>query len=380
MRGLGAICPENVRARSQSRYAELRFAGMDDVLRWDGELTLIRHDSLTGTSFVIRVDSLQLGQAAGGTRAAQYESFADAVDEAGRLAAAMTLKMAVSNLPMGGGKSVIALPAPRRSLDEATWHRILALHAENIDKLNGTYWTGPDVNTTAADMDILNRTTEFVFGRSIERGGAGSSADNTAAGVFEAMKATAHHCGLGDLAGRTVLVQGLGAVGGRVATLAAEAGAVLVVCDVVPERLEWARQCGWSVVPREAAVSTPCDIFSPCALGGVIDRTIAAQLPATAVVGAANNILADESAGAILRERGIAYAPDFVANAGGAFHLVGHEVLGWSDETVAGRTKGIGDTLAQVFSISEANGISTDSAARILARQRAEAARGAIPA
>lgn len=353
---------------------------LDDVLRWDGELTVIRHDPDTGAVFVIRVDSTRMGQAAGGTRAAQYPSLSSALDDAGKLAEAMTLKMAVSGLPMGGGKSVIVLPSPRKDIDAATWQRILQLHAENIDRLNGIYWTGPDVNTCSADMDILNETTGFVFGRSVDRGGAGSSAVNTALGVFEAMKATATYAGLGALEGRTVLIQGLGAVGGQLATFTSEAGTRLLVSDTDLQRLAWARQFGCTVVKPEEVATTLCDIFAPCAMGGVIDSATAARLTASAIVGAANNILADERAGAILRDRGILYAPDFVTNAGGAFHLVGREVLGWDDDTVAQHTSRIGDTIIEVYAISEAEDITTDAAARILARRRMKAAGAAIPA
>lgn len=352
---------------------------VDDALRWDGELTLIRHDPESGASFIIRVDSTRLGRSAGGTRALRYASLTDALDDAGRLAAAMSLKMAVSNLPMGGGKSVIALPAPREDIDHLTWNRILRLHAENIDRLNGVYWTGPDVNTNSADMDTLNETTEFVFGRSVEQRGAGSSALNTALGVFEAMKSTAYRRGLGILDGLTVLVQGLGAVGGQLATLAAEAGARVLVSDIDPRRLAWARQFGCAAVDAADVPTTSCDVFAPCAMGGVIDSTVAAQLPSSAVVGAANNILADGTAGAILRARGILYAPDFVANAGGAFHLVGHEVLGWNKETVERHTTRIGETLTEVYSISEAEDITTDAAARILAHRRSETAGAGLP-
>ncbi|MEO8814129.1 MAG: Glu/Leu/Phe/Val dehydrogenase dimerization domain-containing protein [Mycobacterium sp.] len=346
---------------------------LEDTLRWGGELTVTRHDRETGATFVIRVDSTRSGRAAGGTRAAQYASLAGALDDAGRLASAMTLKMAVSGLPMGGGKSVIALPAPRKDIDSATWQRILALHAQNIDNLHGTYWTGPDVNTNSEDMDILNDTTSFVFGRSKDRGGAGSSALNTALGVFEAMTATAAHAGLGTLDGLSVLIQGLGAVGGQLATFASEAGARLLVSDTDPERLAWARRFGCTAVGPDNVATTPCDIFAPCAMGGVIDSATAERLSTSAVVGAANNILADEHAGAILRDRGILYAPDFVANAGGAFHLVGREVLGWDGDAVARHTRRIGDTLAEVYRISEGEGITTDAAARLLARHRADA-------
>lgn len=347
---------------------------LGEALRWDGELTVTRYDPVTGATFVIRVDSTLSGRAAGGTRAAHYPSLAGAFDDAGKLAAAMTLKMAVSGLPMGGGKSVIALPAPRKDIAPDTWRRVLALHAQNIDNLHGTYWTGPDVNTSSADMDILNDSTEFVFGRSVHRGGAGSSALNTALGVFEGMKATAAYAGLGALDGRTVLIQGLGAVGGQLAIFASQAGARLVVSDTDPERLAQAHEFGCTAVAPGNVANTPCDIFAPCAMGGVIDSVTAGRLNAAAVVGAANNVLADEQAGAVLRGRGILYAPDFVTNAGGAFHLVGREVLGWDGDTVERHTRRIGDTLNEVYRISEADDITTDAAARILARRRADAA------
>ncbi|MGF6885239.1 leucine dehydrogenase [Nocardia sp. GAS34] len=346
---------------------------LHNALRWDGELTLTRHDAETGAFFIIRLDSTRLGPATGGTRAVQYADLADAFADVGRLAGAMTLKMAVSGLPMGGGKSVIALPAPRRDLDEATWQRILRLHAENIQKLDGNYWTGPDMNTNSADMDILSDTTKFAFGRSVERGGAGSSADNTALGVFEAMKATARHAGLGELSGRAVLVQGIGAVGSGVAAHARQAGAHVLVADTDPDRLDRARAQGYTIVETDAVLSTASDIFAPCAMGGIIDARVARQLNTRAVAGAANNILADDEAGAVLQQRGILYAPDFVANAGGAFHLIGHEVLGWSSDAVTEHTRGIGDTLGEVFAISRTENITPDAAAKLLAHRSLEA-------
>nr|AIU93605.1 hypothetical protein LRS1606.171 [Rhodococcus sp. NS1] len=130
---------------------------LEATLELDGELTAIRHDPVTGATFVIGVHSTQLGPAAGGTTAAHYSSIAEAIADVGKLANAMPLKMAVNNLPMGGGKSVIALPAPRSEIDGSTWRRILGLHAENINKLGGQYFTGHEVNTSAEDMDTLTR-------------------------------------------------------------------------------------------------------------------------------------------------------------------------------------------------------------------------------
>ena len=140
---------------------------------WDGELCSVRFDQETGAWFVIAVHSTRLGPASGGTRAMVYPSVGDAVADATRLAAAMTTKMAVAGLPMGGGKSVIALPAPRAALDGARWRRILQINAANVHKFGGTYTTGPDIGTSSADMDILRETTPFAFGRSAATGGPG---------------------------------------------------------------------------------------------------------------------------------------------------------------------------------------------------------------
>ena len=346
---------------------------LKNALQWDGELTVTRHDPQTDTWFVIRLDSTRLGPAAGGTRAAQYDSLADALEDAGSLARAMTLKMAVSHLPMGGGKSVIALPRPRGEIDPATWTRILGIHAENIDKLKGGYWTGPDVNTNSDDMDALNATTGYVFGRSPSKGGAGSSADNTALGVFEAVKATVTHSGLGALDGLTVLIQGLGSVGSGLADLLAQVGATILVADANPRRRQQASELGYAVVDVDDVFTTRCDVLSPCAMGAVIDESVAKTVPTSAVVGAANNILADGRAGAVLRDRGIQYAPDFVTNAGGALHLVGREVLGWNQSTVEAQTRQIGATLVDVYEMSAALNITPDAAARAIASERLSA-------
>lgn len=340
---------------------------------WDGELTTVRYDRETGTWFLIGVHSTALGPAAGGTRAMQYDSIDEAATDVTKLASAMTLKMAVASLPMGGGKSVIALPRPRKEIPPEMWARLLHLHAENLNKLAGAYWTGPDVNTSSDDMDALGETTKFVFGRSPEKGGSGSSADNTAVGVYHSILATAEAAGFGSsLKGLRVLVQGLGAVGNRLAELVRDDGALLSVSDVDPARVSAWATSGVSVVPPDAVTSTACDLFAPCATGGVIDEGIAARIPCSAIAGAANNPLTGPIVAEVLAERGIAYAPDFVSNGGGAIHLVGYEVLGWPTETVDQQIRSIGDTLRVVFHDARNRGVSTEQAARDLAERRIE--------
>ncbi|MBW9110673.1 Glu/Leu/Phe/Val dehydrogenase dimerization domain-containing protein [Microbacterium ureisolvens] len=342
---------------------------------WPGASTVGRFDPETGVQFVICLDSILNGPAAGGTRATHYADRASAIEDAQRLAGAMTLKMAVCGLPMGGGKSVISLPVPREQLTSREWERILAIHAENIEMLGGNYWTGPDVNTTSADMDVLAGKTRYVFGRSEAAGGVGSSAPTTALGVHSAMRATAAHLGWGTLDGRTVLIQGVGAVGADLASRVADDGARVIVADPSPARLAEAERRGYAVVSTSDVLTTPCDVFAPCALGGIIDSSVAATLPAHAVVGAANNPLADATASQVLADRGVVFAPDFVANAGGALHLVGREVLGWGAEEVDARAAGLGKIIKAAYDLADRERIPTDAAARFIA-----AGRSAVPA
>jgi leucine dehydrogenase len=349
---------------------------------WDGEDCVVRFDRATGAWFVIAVHSTRLGPASGGTRAAVYPSVGHAVADATRLAGAMTTKLAVAGLPRGGGKSVIALPAPRSSLPEATWRRILTVHAENLERLGGSYTTGPDIGTTAADMDVMGERTRHALGRSAAAGGPGSGAPATALGVLAAVRVAAAEAGFGgsaaatplggvglpDLHGLRVLVQGLGEVGGRVADLVRAAGAELVVADVDARRV--GRYRGARVVDPDRVTRTPCDVLVPCATGGVLDRASAATVPCAAVAGAANNQLADDATAEVLRDRGVVHAPDFVANAGGAIHLVGREVLGWTPAEVTRRTLRIGATLQAVFAEARLRGITPDRAAHDLAARR----------
>ena len=352
---------------------------MTTLPEWDGELTCVRNDPATGAWFVVAVHSTRLGPASGGTRAMVYPELGHAVADARRLAGAMTRKMAVAGLPMGGGKSVIALPAPRPELDEARWRRILEIHAANLELLGGSYTTGPDIGTSSADMDVLRSRTPHVFGCSIAAGGPGSSAEATALGVHAAIEASVEEAGLAGVSGLRVLVQGLGAVGAKVADLAAGAGAKLIVADVDHSRCARAvERFGADVVGTGAVTTTACDVLVPCATGGLIDSAAAATVPCSVIAGAANNLLAEPGAARVLQGRGIVLAPDYVANAGGAVHLVGREVLGWTPEQVVARTLQIGETLRGIFADARRHGItSVEAADRVALRTIAAGAPGA---
>jgi leucine dehydrogenase len=216
-----------------------------------------------------------------------------------------------------------------------------------------------------------------VLGRSPEAGGSGDPATGTARGVFHGIVASAGRAfGTDDLSGRTVLVQGVGSVGGRLAELVHEAGAGLVLADVDPLRAkEAAERVGATTADAEAVIGAECDVFAPCATGGVLSAATIPKLRCRVVAGAANNQLSQPHDAELLAEQGILYAPDFVINAGGVLHLAGYETLGWTEEQMATRLAGIGDTLLEVYDAAEREHITTDAAANRLARSRLDAAR-----
>jgi leucine dehydrogenase len=349
---------------------------IDELLRgWDGEELVARFDNPTATWILIGVHSTVLGPAMGGTRMKPYASFDDAARDALRLSSAMSMKQAAAGLPYGGGKAVLAVPeVPARDSKERA--KLLDRYAAVVESLHGTYVTAADMNTGPADMDRISRTTSHVLGRSPENGGAGDPGEGTAIGVFHAIRATCRHAfGTDDLGDRTVLVQGAGSVGHRLIQELQEAGASVLASDVDPARLA---ATGAEPIEPEEVFTTACDVFAPCATGGVLSERTIPRLACGAVCGAANNQLETPEDAARLQERGIVYAPDYVANAGGVIWLAGYETLGWDDSHIRARLAGIEQTLDDVFADAAAGGITTAEAADRLARARIEAAR-ALP-
>ena len=337
--------------------------------RWDGEHVVIRHDERSGAWMLVCINSTTLGPAMGGTRLKSYASPADALEDGLRLAAGMTRKLAVVGLPCGGGKAVIAVPeVPRGDERRALFER----YGELVDSLGGTFVTGPDVNTGEADMDVIGARTPHVFCTSAVNGGSGDPSVHTALGTFHGIRASlAHALGSDELTGRTVLVQGTGSVGAKLARLLLDAGAVVLVSDVDDDR---ARATGGNPVPADVALELECDVYAPGALGATLNAESIPRLGCRVVAGAANNQLATPEDGERLRAAGILYAPDYVINSGGALHGIGLERLRWDEDRLEREVEGIGRTLAGIFATAEAEGISTDEAAERLARERLAAA------
>ena len=337
--------------------------------RWDGEQAVIHRDSESGAWIFICMHSTRLGPAAGGTRMKVYDTPADGLEDAMRLSAGMTSKLAVADLGLGGGKAVLAVPQiPHGEERRALLHR----YGDMVASLGGSFVTSSDVNTGEEDMDVIAERTEHVFGRSEAAGGAGDPGPFTAHGVFHGIKATlAHVFGSGDLSGRTVLVQGAGSVGGALAELLGREGATVIVADIDADRaLAVAAAAGGSIVEPAAAMELECDVYAPCALGATLSAATVPRLRCKIVAGSANNQLAQPEAAELLRDAGILYAPDYVINAGGAIGINYLEVNNRSQADVDEALKKIGDTLKEIYERAEREGITTAAAADAVAASR----------
>jgi glutamate dehydrogenase/leucine dehydrogenase len=335
----------------------------------DYEQVVFCHDRSTGLRAIVAVHSTRLGPALGGTRFYPYASEAEGLEDVLRLARGMTYKAAAAGLDLGGGKAVI-FGDPARDKTEA----LLRAYARYVDALGGRYLTAEDVGTTQDDMDLVRRETRFVTGVSPELGGSGDPSTATAYGVLWAMKAVALHLwGDTSLAGRHVAISGVGKVGLALVDHLAEERARVTVADVNPASVERAvTEAGAETVAVEKIHAVDCDIYAPCALGGSLSAQTIPELRCAAVVGSANNQLADgASSAALLAEAGVLYAPDFVVNAGGLINIA-EELApgGYRPERAQAAVRRIFDTVASVLQAAEAGSITTAEAADGLAERR----------
>jgi leucine dehydrogenase len=341
--------------------------GVFDIVATEGfEQVVYCHDAGTGLQAIIAIHSTALGPSLGGTRFYPYGTEADALVDVCRLARGMTYKHAVCGNDLGGGKAVIiGDPATRRS------EALLRAYGRFVEGLSGRYLTAEDVGTTQADMDLIRRETAHVTGVSESLGGSGDPSPATAWGVLWAMKAVAERLwGTSSLAGRHVCISGVGKVGAALAQHLADEGTKLTVADVRPDAVDTlVEHLGAVRVAPDAAHTVPCDIFSPCALGAVLNATTIPELRCEAVVGSANNQLASAADAERLRHRSVIYAPDFVANAGGVINIA-EEPHGYDRARAYDRIRTIHDTLLRVFDRADADGITTAAAADRLAEER----------
>ena len=334
------------------------------------EQLVLGHDKSAGYRGVIAIHDTTLGPALGGTRFWNYATDEEAIVDALRLARGMTYKNAVAGLDLGGGKSVII--GDNRTTDR---EKIFRAHGRFVESLGGRYVTAEDVGTGTADMAYVHLETDHVAGLA---GRSGDPSPVTAHGVFRAIEASAKwRWGSASLAGKIVLVQGLGNVSNHLCRNLHEAGAKLVVTDLRQERVEHAVTTYGAVATTDGEVfSQKADIFAPCALGAILNDETIPRLQVEIVCGGANNqLLEPETHGEALDKREILYAPDFVANAGGVINVYG-ELAGWTHERALRKADEIFDTLLGVYQIAKTQGIPTYEAADELAERRLLSVRG----
>ncbi len=311
-----------------------------------------------GLHAIVALHNLKFGPAIGGTRFVEYPSSNDALRDALRLGRGMTYKAAISNLAHGGGKAVIVRPP---NLSEEQRVEIFAAFGRFVDSLGGRYITCEDSGTRVSDMNVVRQHTRHVLGYDPASGSSGDPSPLTALGVRRGIEAAAKFkWGRDDLSGLHVAIQGVGHVGYYLARELHAAGAKLTVTDINQQAAaRCAEEFSATVVAPEAIFSVDCDVFAPCALGAVIDDHTLPQLSCAVVAGAANNQLAEDRHGVILRERGIVYAPDYAINAGGLIN-VAEEFAGFDADRARIKTEAIFETLLEIFERSRVENLPTN--------------------
>lgn len=350
---------------------------MDSILsymaQYDYENLYFCQEKETGLRAIIALHDTTLGPATGGTRMWTYATEMDAIEDALRLARGMTYKYAAAGVNLGGGKCVV-IGNPATDKSEALFRAL----GRFIDRLGGAYLTGEDVGTTLRDMEYLRMETRYVVTLPKELGGAGPIAPATARGTLQGMRAAcAAAFGSADVRGRSVALQGVGAVGLELLKMLRAAGATVYVSDIDGRRAdELAARHGATVAPAENFHTLEADIYSPCALGNVLNDVTIPRLACRVVAGCANNQLGRIEHGDLLQERGIVYAPDYIINAGGTIYDTDRlQPGGFHEDRALQHVDRIYETMTELIRISAQEGISTARAADLLAERRLTGAR-----
>lgn len=340
------------------------------MLEFNHEQLVFCNDNESGLKAIIAVHNTVLGPSLGGTRMWNYNNETEAIIDALRLSRGMTYKSSVAGLNLGGGKAVIIGDA-KKIKSEALLRRF----GKFINTLGGKYITAEDVSMNSRDMEIIHNETKYVSGLPVSMGGSGDPSPVTAYGVYVSMKASAKEVfGNDSLAGKKVLVQGLGNVGMHLAEHLHKEKAVLYVYDINEERVKQAvEKLGATSVGPDKMFDLDIDIYAPCALGATVNDDTLSRLKCAIICGAANNQLADEKIhGEAVVKKGILYAPDFVVNAGGIINVY-YELEGYVRERAMSHAEKIYDTTWNIIQMAKNEKIPTYMAANRVAEQRIEA-------
>ena len=320
-----------------------------------------------GLRAFIAIHDTTLGPALGGVRMWPYKNEDEALRDVLRLSRGMTYKAAISHLNLGGGKAVI-IGDPKKDKSE----ELFRAFGRYIEGLGGRYITAEDVGIDPQDMEWVRMETKYVTGLPKAIGGSGDPSPVTAYGVYQGMKACAKKAyGSDSLEGKRISIQGAGHVSSYLAEFLEKEGAELFICDIYEDKVnDLAEKVGAEVVDPDDIYGLDVDIFSPCALGGIINDDTMDQFNCDIIAGAANNVLDEEDKhGQMLLDKGILYAPDYVINAGGLIN-VASELEGYNEERAEGQAEKIYDTILDILNYSEENDTPTFTASNILAEQR----------
>ena len=337
----------------------------DRLSQREHEQLVFWNEPRIGYKGIIAIHNTTLGPALGGTRFWNYETDAEAIEDALRLARGMTYKSALAGLNLGGGKSVIIGDPNTRDRE-----MIFRAHGRAVESLAGRYITAEDVGTSPADMDFVHMETDHVCGL---MGKSGDPSPVTAYGVYQGMKAAAlHKYGDDSLDGKHVTVQGCGHVGYFLCQDLAEEGAQLTVTDIDEKKVAVVvEEFGAKAVAPDEIYGIDADVFAPCALGAILNDDTLEVLNVDIVVGGANNQLAEPRHSREVENKGILYGPDYLVNAGGLINVYA-EIQGWPAERSLRKAGEIYNTLIRILELAEAEGITTAEASDKVAEQRME--------
>jgi leucine dehydrogenase len=345
---------------------------------WNGNGVVVRHDQPTGCWMFIALHDHTLGAPTGGTRMKVYPTPTEGLRDALRLAEGMTSKWAGLGLRQGGGKAVLALTEPlSESACKPLWERYGTL----VESLDGAFLTGADLGMSADAMAVVGRRTKHVLGIDYSDGSSRDPGPFTSHGVLKGLEAALGHVfGNSDVAGRRVIVEGIGGVGEPLARSLAADGAHVLLSDLDAEKARrLAAELDSEFVPLSNVSTTACDVYSPCAIGATLNPQTIPHLACRIVAGSANNQLLTSEDAEALHRRGILYVPDYILNAGGAmaFILI-HQGLN-DVAKVKHRVEEIGSTVAEI--LSEAASAKTSpltAATKRVARQLENARSGEL--
>lgn len=332
----------------------------------DHEQVAFAFDEVAGLRGIVAIHSTVLGPAIGGTTMRDYDREEHALEDALRLSAGMTYKAAAAGLNFGGGAAVIMGDASRDKTEA-----LLRALGRHIEGLHGRYITSQGYGTDVEDMQTIALETKHVVGRHEAYGGCGDPSPITVHGALYGLRACLEEVDVPtDLSRLTVAVQGLGRGGSEFARELVAEGATVVGCDIDPQVAARVREeLGIDVVGPDDIYGVECDVWSPCAVGEVLNPETIPRLKCRIVAGLANNQLAEPGHVDLLVDKGILYAPDFVFNSG-ALIAVTEEIAGYSPERAKRRAENIYVVLTEVFLLSRERGLTTAEAANAFAEER----------